>query len=153
MSDLKSLVIRAQAGDLDAYSRIVVRFQDMAYGYGHSLLGDFHRAEDAAQERRGSLARAQAFVEAYRTLSKLRQPAAFPGWFRRIVFKQCDRFRRRAGIPTTAIEAAADVAHSMPGPAQDAERREMRDRVLEAIKRLPKDERAVTAERRRAPPG
>jgi DNA-directed RNA polymerase specialized sigma24 family protein len=65
MDDLRSLVIRAQTGYLDAYATIVRQFQDMACGYAYSLLGDFHLAEDAAQE---------AFVEAYRDLPKLCAP-------------------------------------------------------------------------------
>jgi hypothetical protein len=39
---ITSLVIRAQAGDAEAYDRIVRRFPDMAVGYAMSLLGDFH---------------------------------------------------------------------------------------------------------------
>ena len=70
MEELASLVVRARAGDLKAYGQVVRRFQDMAYGYAYSLLGDFHLAEDAAQE---------AFVQAYRDLGKLAIPAAFPG--------------------------------------------------------------------------
>ena len=52
MSDCKlsSLVVRAQTGDRAAYDDIVLRFQDMAVGYATALLGDFHQAEDAAQE-------------------------------------------------------------------------------------------------------
>ena len=61
METLKSLVIRAQAGDLDAYSTLVQQFQDIAVGYAYSILGDFHLAQDAAQE---------AFIEAYNSLSK-----------------------------------------------------------------------------------
>ena len=58
---------RAQAGDLAAYDAVVRRFQDMAVGYAYSLVGDFHLAEDAAQE---------AFIEAYLDLNKLQEPAA-----------------------------------------------------------------------------
>ena len=47
---LHTLVAQAQNGDLEAYAAIVRRFQDMAVGYGYSLLGDLHLAEDAAQE-------------------------------------------------------------------------------------------------------
>ena len=68
-----------------AFAALVRRFQDMAVGYACSVLKDFQLAEDAAQE---------AFFEAYRTLGQLREPAAFAGWFRRIVFKQCDRITR-----------------------------------------------------------
>ena len=69
---------QSDAAPLDAYAEIVRRFQDMAAGYAYALLGDFHFAEDAAQE---------AFLQAYLDLEKLAEPAAFPGWFRRIVFK------------------------------------------------------------------
>lgn len=69
MEDLRSLVARSKSGELEAYGVIVRRFQDMAAGYGYALLGDFHLAEDAAQE---------AFIEAYQDLEKLREPAAFP---------------------------------------------------------------------------
>ena len=86
MDSLNSLILRTRSGDADAYGEIVRRFQDMAVAYGYAMLRNFQSAEDAAQE---------AFFEAYRSLSNLREPAAFPGWFRRIVFKQCDRILRR----------------------------------------------------------
>ncbi|MDQ3919834.1 MAG: hypothetical protein M3348_15305 [Acidobacteriota bacterium] len=85
MDSLESLIMRARGGDADAYAAVVWRFQDMAVGYGYALLRDFQLAEGAAQE---------AFLEAYRSLSALREPAAFPGWFRRIVFKHCDGLTR-----------------------------------------------------------
>lgn len=50
MEDLLSVLQRAQNGDLCAYGTIVQRFQDMAVGYAYSILGNFHFAEDAAQE-------------------------------------------------------------------------------------------------------
>jgi DNA-directed RNA polymerase specialized sigma24 family protein len=82
VESIASLVEDARSGDLAAFARLIRRFQAMAYGYAYSSLGDFSLAEDAAQG---------AFVEAYRKLDDLREPAAFPGWFRRIVFKYCDR--------------------------------------------------------------
>ncbi len=135
MEDLRSLVVRAQAGDLDAYGQVVRRFQDMAYGYAYALLGDFHLAEDAAQE---------AFIQAYRDLGKLDAPTAFPGWFRRIVLKYCERLTRRKRIATVPLESARGVTSDRPGPAEKAERREMADRVLEAIRSLPENERTAT---------
>lgn len=135
MEELKSLVARAQSGDLDAYGEIVRRFQDMAYGYAFSILGDFHLAEDAAQE---------AFIHAYRDLANLREPAAFPGWFRRIVFKYCDRLTRRKRVPTAPLDVAAGLSSGEPGPAEVAEKREMKDAVLAAIRALPENERIAT---------
>ena len=81
MDSLKTLVKIAQAGHADAYNELVVRFQDMAVGYAYSILSDFHLAQDA-------------FVSAFLELPDLRTPEAFSSWFRRIVFKHCDRIRR-----------------------------------------------------------
>ena len=135
MEELRTLVVRARDGDLDAYGRIVRRFQDMAYGYAYARIGDFHLAEDAAQE---------AFVEAFRSLGSLAEPAAFPGWFRQIVFRRCSRLTRGRKIDTAPLEAAAGVASVQPTPADAAQEREMADRVLEAIQALPDDQRTAT---------
>jgi RNA polymerase sigma factor (sigma-70 family) len=133
MMSLESLVHSVREGDDEAYSIIVRRFQDMAVGYGYSILRDFQLAEDAAQE---------AFFEAYRNLGQLRVPAAFPGWFRRIVFKQCDRITR-GKHPTVVPLEAAEVSCT-PTQADVAEEHEMKDRLLSAIDCLPEHERSAT---------
>ena len=50
MEDLKTIVLRARKGDKIAFNALVGHFQDMAVGYAYSILGDFHWAEDVAQE-------------------------------------------------------------------------------------------------------
>jgi len=135
VEELRTLVVRARQGELEAFGRIVRRFQDMACGYAYAILGDFHLAEDAAQE---------AFIQAYRDLAKLDEPAAFPGWFRRIVFKHCDRQVRRKRVPAVPLESAAAVASDATPPAERAEKREMAERVLAAVRALPEDQRTVT---------
>ncbi len=135
MEELKSLVIKARTGDLEAFSGIVRRFQDMAYGYAYSILGDFHLAQDIAQE---------AFIEAYCQLSKLREPEAFPGWLRRIVFKHCDRITRRKSIEMVPLDAAAGVTSDQADPGDVIEQREVQEKVLEAIRVLPEHQRMAT---------
>ena len=136
MEELGTLITRTQSGDLDAYGEIVRRFQDMAYGYGYSILGDFSAAEDAAQE---------SFIQAYKELANLRDPEAFPGWFRRIVYTQCAMVARRNHVPTVPLDDAAEIPSAGAGPHELAEQSEMRDRVLGAIRALPENERVVTA--------
>jgi RNA polymerase sigma factor (sigma-70 family) len=132
MVELRKLVHRARRGDLGAYDQIVRRFQDMAVGYSYSLLGDFHLAEDAAQE---------AFIAAYQQLPQLRDAAAFPGWFRRIVFKYCDRLKRGR---SAVVVLKADMSAPQADPAAAAEQKELRQRIEEAIHHLPERERLVT---------
>jgi len=127
MDALEVIVTRAREGEAEAFGILVRRFQDMAVGYGYSILHDFQLAEDAAQE---------AFFEAYRTLSKLREPAAFAGWFRRIVFKQCDRITRRRVVATVPLEAA-------PDPVQATDEEEGKAEVFEAVRQLPEHERSA----------
>jgi RNA polymerase sigma factor (sigma-70 family) len=133
--ELTGLVTRARAGDPAAYDQVVRRFQDLAVGYSYTLLGDFHLAQDAAQE---------AFLDAYVNLPKLREPRAFAAWFRRVVLKQCDRLVRGKHLATVSLEEAAEVACRGPDPAQVVETVEMQEIVRFAIRALPEAERAVT---------
>jgi RNA polymerase sigma factor (sigma-70 family) len=132
--DWQSQVCRAREGDVEAYGALVRRFTDMACGYAYSLLGDFHLAEDAAQE---------AFVQAYRDLSMLSNPRAFPGWLKRIVFKYCDRITRDKRPPLVSLTAAESAAGQAADPPSVAARHEMAERVRSAIAALPKRERSV----------
>ena len=133
MEKLETIIAASLSGDPDAYAAIVRRFQDMAVGYAYSILHDFQLAEDAAQE---------AFFEAYRTLSKLREHAAFPGWFRRIVFKQCDRITRVAKPILVPLDAVAASPNSN-NPAGILEESEMNASVREAVELLNEHERVA----------
>jgi RNA polymerase sigma factor (sigma-70 family) len=129
-------VARARGGDREAFEQVVRRFQAMAVGYAYSLLGDFHWAQDAAQE---------AFVDAYYHLGALREPAAFPAWLRRVVRKHCDRLTRRRRLSTVALEAGVEDPDPAANPAEAALRQLERDAVLRAVSSLPEHERTVTA--------
>ena len=135
MDELVEQIGRAKDGDLAAYGEIVRRFQDMAYGCAYAVLSDFHLAEDAAQD---------AFVEAYRKLGDLREPKAFPGWFRRIVLGCCNRLIRKNRVPTVSLEEAASVQGSGDSPDREVEKMEMKDKVLAAIESLPDGQRMAT---------
>ena len=127
-------VRRAQAGDLEAFDWLVRRFQDRAVAYAATVLGSFHWGQDAAQE---------AFVEAYRTLPTLRAPAAFPVWFRKIVFKQCDRLTRNRRVDTVPLQEAEHLPSRVPSPEEIAERHQVQGEVSRAIQSLPAGQREV----------
>jgi len=135
MTSLESLIRRVRDADSDAYELIVRRFQDMAVGYGYSILRDFQLAEDAAQE---------AFFEAYRNLDKLREPAAFPGWFRKIVFKQCDRITRNKAFSLITLDGLEGRVSQEATQAEGMEKTQLKDKILAAIDSLPDHERIAT---------
>lgn len=133
---LATEVTRAQAGELGAFHGLVVRFQDMAVGYAFSLLGDYHLAEDAAQE---------AFLDAFRKLPTLRHPEAFVSWLRTVVFKHCDRLRRcRPVTEPLAVEDGRLTADDME-PGRAAEQAETARLVGQAIGSLPPGQREVVS--------
>ncbi|MFC1525904.1 sigma-70 family RNA polymerase sigma factor [Candidatus Latescibacterota bacterium] len=131
---LKDLVVRAQCGEVDAYEALVRHFQSMAVSYAHSVLGDHHLAEDAAQE---------AFVQAYLRLGQLAQPTAFATWLRRIVYKHCDRIARRKQLPTIAQEAVDSVPATCSDAASQLEATDAAAELRRVIEALPDAEREV----------
>src|SRR5262249_10113363 len=112
MAGLRELIMSARAGDIQAFAALVRRFQDAAVGYALSRLGELSLAEDAAQE---------AFLEAYQQLPRLREPAAFSVWLRKIILKHCDRITRKKRVPTEPLEGSIDRAAVDIDPAERAE--------------------------------
>src|SRR5262245_15883396 len=108
----------------------------MAFGCALAVLGDFHLAEDAAQE---------AFLAAWRNLDQLRRPEAFPGWFKRIVLSQCHRLTRARQLDLVPLDSLHDMPAEAPGPFEILAQKELKYCVMEAIQSLPDNERmAVT---------
>lgn len=142
MDEISALIAKATAAQAaraeksQAFGEIVRRFQDLAFGCAYAVLGDFHLAEDAAQE---------AFITAWRHLDQLRQPAAFPGWFKRIVLTQCNRLTRGKKLELVALDAIADLpAAAAYDPQLLVEQFEQQQDVAAAIQALPEPQRMVT---------
>jgi RNA polymerase sigma factor (sigma-70 family) len=135
MTELRALVRAAQDGDKEAFGQVVRRFQDMAYASAYATVGDASLAQDIAQE---------AFLDAYLNLSKLRDPAAFPGWLRRIIIGHSSRQRRSQPVTTVPLEDAGSLYTHLPDPALTLEETQLRQEVHSAIARLPQSQRLVT---------
>lgn len=82
-----SLVARIRAGDTDAMNAMVARHRQRLNRVAANVLRDRHEGEDVAQE---------AFLKAFREISKLRDDKAFSGFIYRICVRLCmDRLRSR----------------------------------------------------------
>src|SRR5689334_13695521 len=106
----------------------------MAFACAFAVLRDAYLAQDTAQE---------AFVVAWQKLAQLREPAAFPGWFKRIVLTQCNRLTRCKRLQIVPLDDEMNAAVD-PGPHAGAERHDLLAKVLHAINALPENERLVT---------
>lgn len=66
-----ALVEAATNGDADSFTELCRRYYPAMVAIAHSVLGDRHLAEDAAQ---------QAFAKAVRKLPQLKRKSQFAGW-------------------------------------------------------------------------
>ncbi len=142
--DETALIEDAQRGDLDAFNRLVLAYQDMLYGQAYRMMGEKYAAEDATQE---------AFISAFKKLNSYRG-GSFKAWLLRIVTNACyDEMRRRKRRPTTQLEPVNDENEPIespswltdPGesPEQAAQRSEIRAALEHCLQHLPNDFRAV----------
>jgi RNA polymerase sigma factor (sigma-70 family) len=135
------LVERARRGDQEAYEEIVRAHQGIAFRTAYLLAGDATLAEEAAQD---------AFVKAYRALSRFRRGAPFRPWLLRIVANEARNRRRGAGRRAGAELRAAAVSPSgdaAPSPETQVLEAERRDALFAALGTLREDDRLVVAYR------
>ncbi len=100
MESLSRLVEAAQAGNVETYGVLVESTQKMAFAVAVGVLRDPMVAQDAVQ---------QAYLRAFRRLSDLQDPAAFPGWFRRIVITVALNMRRAKRVTLLRLDDIPDV--------------------------------------------
>lgn len=136
MKEVSHLVEAAQAGDSEAYAALVQRFQGMAYAIASRYVGDYHLAQDLVQE---------ATIEAFVHLPQLKEPSAFPGWFRQIVFRQCTRLLRQTTLPSSSLEAASTDLAAERDTEDLVMQAEREASVRSALKSLPRHEQLVAA--------
>jgi RNA polymerase sigma-70 factor (ECF subfamily) len=139
-----ALIQEAQSGNLDAFNRLVLAYQDLVYGQAYRMMGEAHSAEDAVQE---------AFISAYRSLRSFRG-GSFKSWLLRIVTNACyDELRWRKRRPTTPLEPVDEDDETIesphwladPGesPEEAAERAELSSALQRCLDELPDDFRIV----------
>ncbi|MBL9077996.1 MAG: sigma-70 family RNA polymerase sigma factor [Planctomycetes bacterium] len=105
------LMLRVQAGDLDAFAQLVERFQDMVHGLALSILRRPEDAEEAAQD---------AFVKLFRARGQFDSTRSLEPWLLRIAGNACrDKLRRRrvSELPVARSEDG-DALLDLPDPRQ-----------------------------------
>ena len=118
-----------------AFTALVERFEDAALATALASCHDLESARDACQE---------AFLLAWRLLPRLREPAAFGGWLKRLVRTRCARGRRRQGGRARHLEleaAARLVAAEGMDATERLDRQQAHGRLRRAVRELPPLER------------
>lgn len=132
--DDATLVGQVLGGDVEAFGRLVERYEEDLARYARHVLGGMDEAEDVMQD---------ALVRAYRSLDRCEEPSRFKGWLFRIVSNQCrTHLARRRRRPTQPLEDVPDAAVADEGhPGLDAEAADRAERLAAALERLSPDHR------------
>lgn len=130
---------RIRAGDKEAYSELVLRYQDRILQHCASMLSDAREGEDAAQE---------VFVKAFYALPRFKGGSAFYTWLYRIAHNHClDRIRQRNRRPAYSwdhlIEEKGDEIEKLFADSGVRDRAGDRELVEMTLALLSEDYRAA----------
>jgi RNA polymerase sigma-70 factor (ECF subfamily) len=149
-TDDLTLVRRARSGDQRAFTLLVERYQKKVYAVALGMVKDAEEAMDVSQE---------AFVKVHRYLDRFKGDSSFYTWLYRITTNTCIDVLRRRGVTSTSSDSLEyddtldmDVAEANLGllgsqldtnPARSALRRELGEKLEDALAQLPEKHRAV----------
>ena len=142
--DEQALIQAALDGDLDAFNRLVLHYQDIAYNVAYRIMGEPNAADDAAQE---------SFITAYQKLDQYRG-GSFKAWLLRIVTNNCyDELRRRQRQPVTPLkpdlpdgETLEDpywIEDETASPEEQTEQAELQAAIQKCINQLDRKFRVI----------
>ena len=139
-SDVK-LIQRTLAGDQRAFSVLVRRYQKPLHALVWRKIGDFHIAEEIAQD---------IFLNVYKKLSTLKNPNRFAGWLYVIATRRCIAWLKKRRIPTKSLEAmppeeleALAYAQYHAEQQEEVVSEQHREVVKRLLQKLPESERTV----------
>jgi RNA polymerase sigma-70 factor (ECF subfamily) len=147
-TDDLTLVKRVRGGDQRAFKLLVERYQRKVYAVALGMLKDKEEAMDVSQE---------AFVKVYKYLDHFKGDASFYTWLYRITVNICiDVIRKRQSAGGEAVEfdetLPMDVSEANIGalgsrlgtnPQKSALRRELAEKIQEALATVPEKHRAI----------
>lgn len=142
--DQRELVSRAQSGDASAIGDLVERHRALGQRIARRMVSDADVAADIVQD---------AAVEVVRSIRNLRAPDRFSSWYWGIVLNLCrSHLRSRARVDEASLDIsqdglhfeAIDFASTEPDPADALIEKEVREKMLDAIRELPEELQAPT---------
>jgi RNA polymerase sigma-70 factor (ECF subfamily) len=128
----RDLVVRAQGGDVDAFSALTAGLTNRLFGAARLILRDDADAADSVQD---------ALLQAWLDLRGLRDPDRFEAWLHRLLVRACYRTAKR-GRKRNVIELTLNsTVEPTTLDAQGAVA--MRDQLDRGFRRLSPDQRAA----------
>ncbi len=140
-----ALVQRSLAGDHEAFEALVERYHVLLVGYISHWYTDGSCVQDIVQ---------QVLIQLYVSLPTLRAALSIRPWLLRVAHNRCvdERRRRQQQVPLSRLaevwrEEDVSPLDTLPDPdplpEELAERREVQQRIRQAIRALPRKQRSI----------
>ena len=146
-TDDLTLVKRVRSGDQRAFKLLVERYQRKIFSVALGMVRDREEAMDVSQE---------AFVKVYKYLDHFKGDASFYTWLYRITVNICiDVIRKRGGrsemlefdesiqMDTNEANLGALGTRLGTNPQKSALRKELAEKIQEALAQVPEKHRAI----------
>ena len=103
VEDDVKLIDKVLSGDDEAFTALVRKYQKSVHALAWRKVGDFHFAEEITQD---------AFLRAYKGLSKLKDPSQFSGWLYVITHRLCKDWHEdnKSEINKSEIKSIEEVS-------------------------------------------
>ena len=141
VEDDVQLISKVLSGDDEAFTALVRKHQKSVHALAWRKIGDFHIAEEITQD---------AFLRAYKHLSKLKDPKQFSGWLYVITHRLCNTWIRKNKSPTESLEDVpmADIEKTfyeqyVSTQHEEEARSHQQELVKKLLEKLPESERTV----------
>ncbi len=127
------LIAAVLAGDIDAFSGLVRRYQDTCARFAVRMLGSRVDADDALQS---------AFMRAFRGLKSCKDPDRFGGWLYQIVINECRTYASRQRRRELRFPPAAEAIERAVAPGSEPETDvDVGGHIERALSMLPAEQR------------
>ena len=137
----EQLIGRFQSGDEGAYIELVNRYKDRLINFAYQFLGDLEQAEDVVQD---------TMLKLYEKKHYYREIAKFSTWIYTIARNLANtELRKRKRRKTTYLsrmtreEREYEIPAVQPNLDQNLQNEFIRERIQEAIKKLPEHSKSV----------
>jgi len=141
MEDDAQLIYRVLSGDDEAFTALVRKHQKGVHALAWRRIGDFHFAEEIAQD---------TFLRAYKGLPKLKDPRQFSGWLYVITNRLCNSWLEKnksiiksvEDVPVVEIQRMSYERYVLD--EQEKEAKMVRQKLVrQLLAKLPESERTV----------
>ena len=133
MSNIDDIEIidRVIEGDIEAFSVIIEKYQNMAFRYVYSQFNNYDEAMDISQD---------IFIMALEALKSFRRESKFSTWFYSIMVNYCKNYRKKSRryntVPISASKDEEEYELQLPDERSDPEK----DVILSDSLRIVKEE-------------